>query len=56
VFPAALLAEATVIVLFFTTDIGYLWYNLIGCGLVMVLGLVLQAVLPGGGAALKQPA
>ncbi len=55
VFPAALLAEATVIVLFFTTDIGYLWYNLIGCGLVLVLGLVLQAVLPGRGAALKNP-
>ena len=56
VFPAALLAETTVIVLFFTTDIGYLWYNLIGCGLVLGLGLVLQSVLPGGGATLKQPA
>lgn len=56
VFLAALLAETTVIVLFFTTDIGYLWYNLIGCGLVLGLGLVLQAVLPGRGAAPKQPA
>jgi SSS family transporter len=55
VFLAALLAEGTVIALFFTTDIGYLWYNLIGCGLVLVLGLVLQAALPGGGPVLKNP-
>jgi Na+/proline symporter len=47
VFVAALLAETTVIVLYFTTDIGYLWYNLIGCGMVLGLGMVLQAVLPG---------
>ena len=55
VFLGAVMAEGTVIVLFFTTDIGYLWYNLIGCALVMVLGSVLQAVLPGGGGALKNP-
>jgi hypothetical protein len=56
VFLAALLAEGTVIALFFTTDIGYLWYNLIGCGLVLVLGTVLQETLPGGGPVLKNPA
>jgi hypothetical protein len=48
------MAEGTVIVLFCTTDIGYLWYNLIGCALVLVLSLVLQAVLPGAGG-LKNP-
>jgi SSS family transporter len=48
VFLAGLLAEGLVITLYLTTDIGYLWYNLIGCGLVLALGTVLQAVLPGG--------
>lgn len=47
VFLAGLAAEATVIVLFATTGIGYLWYNLIGCALVLALSAVLQAVLPG---------
>jgi hypothetical protein len=45
-----------VITLFFTTDIGYLWYNLIGCGLVLVFGMVLQATFPGRGPVLKNPA
>ncbi len=49
VFLAALAAEASVIALYFTTDIGYLWYNLIGCGAVLALGPLLQAILPGGG-------
>jgi Na+/proline symporter len=47
VFTAALLAESTVIALYLATDIGYLWYNLIGCGLVLGLGSLLQSVLPG---------
>ena len=46
-FVAALIAEATVITLFLSTDIGYLWYNLIGCALVLALGAVLQVLLPG---------
>ncbi len=37
VFVAALLAEATVLICFYATDIGFLWYNIIGC--VVVLGL-----------------
>jgi len=48
VFLAGLLAEGTVITLYLTTQIGYLWYNLIGCGLVLALGTLLQTVLPGG--------
>ena len=47
-FVAALIAEGTVITLFLSTDIGYLWYNLIGCALVLALGAVLEALLPGG--------
>ncbi|HKQ98609.1 MAG TPA: sodium:solute symporter [Candidatus Polarisedimenticolia bacterium] len=50
VFLAALLAEATVLTLYFTTDIGYLWYNLIGCALVLGLGALLAAVVPGAAA------
>jgi Na+/proline symporter len=44
VFAAALCAEATVLLLYLTTGIGYLWYNLIGCGLVLLLGLLFQAL------------
>jgi Na+/proline symporter len=47
VFLAALAAETTVLALYVTTDIGYLWYNLIGCGMVLALGIVLQGILPG---------
>jgi Na+/proline symporter len=47
VFVAALLAEGTVIGLYCTSGIGYLWYNLIGCALVLAVSAVLQAVLPG---------
>jgi Na+/proline symporter len=46
VFAAALAAEATVIALYFTTDIGYLWYNLVGCALVLGLSGALQPLLP----------
>ena len=44
VFAAAIVAETTVIALYLTTSIGYLWYNLIGCGLVLLLGLLFQAL------------
>ncbi|WP_164018911.1 sodium:solute symporter [Pyxidicoccus trucidator] len=46
VFIAAVISQATVIGLFLMSDIGYLWFNVIGCTLVVVLGLVFQAVLP----------
>jgi Na+/proline symporter len=46
VFIAAVISQATVIALFLRSDIGYLWYNVIGCALVVVLSLVIQAVLP----------
>jgi Na+/proline symporter len=44
VFAAAVCAETTVLALYHTTTIGYLWYNLIGCGLVLLLGLLFQAL------------
>ena len=45
VFFAALAAQALVIVMFLSLNIGYLWYNLIGCGACIALSLLLQAVL-----------
>ena len=46
VFIAALIAEAIVLAVFKFTDIGFLWYNLIGCGGVVVFAIILQAILP----------
>lgn len=42
VLVAALLAEATVIALFFGSDLGFLWYNVIGCSIVVVLSIGLE--------------
>jgi hypothetical protein len=52
VFCAAILAQACVIGLFFygkahpEHEIGYLWFNLIGCAACVLFSLLLQAVLP----------
>ena len=45
VFFAALIAQALVFLLFFTTGIGYLWYNAIGCAAVLLLAPVLQRLI-----------
>ncbi len=42
VFAAALVSQSLVLVLFRVTDIGYLWYNLIGCAVVCALSAALQ--------------
>jgi hypothetical protein len=42
VFYAALIAEATVIILFMTDAMAFLWLNLLGCSLVMGLSLLMQ--------------
>ncbi len=55
VFLAGLLAEATVLTLYLTTNIGYLWYNLIGCVLVLGLGALFTAVIPGAGVSATIP-
>ncbi|MGE5212293.1 MAG: sodium:solute symporter [Nitrospirota bacterium] len=44
VFFAALLAQTLVFVLFATTNIGYLWYNLIGCAAVLIVAPILQTL------------
>ena len=46
VFVAALLAEAAVIACFKLTAIGFLWYNLIGCALVLAFALALGVFWP----------
>jgi uncharacterized sodium:solute symporter family permease YidK len=45
VFFAALLAQTLVFVLFATTNIGYLWYNFIGCAAVLIAAPVLQQTI-----------
>ncbi len=44
IFIAAVISQSLVIFLFMTTPIGYLWYNVIGCTLVIVMGLIIQKV------------
>ncbi len=55
VFIAALLAESVVIYIHYLNangeasgilEMGYLWYNIVGCILVVVFGFLLQVVLP----------
>ena len=45
VFWAAIGAQAAVFLLFWQTDIGYLWFNIIGCGLVMLAAAVGQLAM-----------
>jgi hypothetical protein len=45
VFFAALIAQTLVFILFATTNIGYLWYNFIGCAAVLILAPILQQSL-----------
>ncbi|TGE25447.1 sodium:solute symporter [Hymenobacter aquaticus] len=46
VFRAAIAAQLLIFLLFFTTDIAYLWYNIIGCALVMGISLLSQKLHP----------
>ena len=45
VFWAAVLAELIVLYCHFYTDIAFLWFNVIGCACVILLGFILQAVV-----------
>ncbi len=42
VFVAAFIAELLVLVLYYFTDIGYLWFNFIGCATVLLAGYLIQ--------------
>jgi SSS family solute:Na+ symporter len=48
VFVGALVAEAAVIACFRLTHISFLWYNLVGCAVVMLVALALSAWMPRG--------
>jgi SSS family transporter len=39
-----LVAQALVVILYFTSDLGFLWFNVIGCITVMAIAVALQAV------------
>jgi SSS family transporter len=40
----ALVAQTTVATLFFTSNLGFLWFNVIGCGLVVGVSLIAELV------------
>jgi Na+/proline symporter len=42
VFFAGVIAQTIVLILFFTSSIGYLWYNFIGCSAVLFFAWILQ--------------
>jgi solute:Na+ symporter, SSS family len=44
VFVAALLSEAIVIAVWLGTSVGFLWFNVVGCGAVVALAFALDAV------------
>jgi hypothetical protein len=41
----AAVAQAAVVGLFVWSDLGFLWFNVIGCGLVVAVSLVVQVGL-----------
>ncbi len=41
---AALIAQAVVIALFLGSSLGFLWYNVVGCAIVVAVSVVLEAV------------
>ena len=45
VFWGALATQVLVIALYFSLNISYLWYNLLGCAACVLLSLLIQAVL-----------
>lgn len=45
VFIAAVISQVLVIVLFYSLNISYLWYNLIGCVVCMLLSAIVQEIM-----------
>lgn len=45
VFWAAVISQTIVLILFKTTDIAYLWYNVIGCGGVIIISMLLNLLV-----------
>jgi Na+/proline symporter len=55
-FVAALVAELTVLACFFFTKIPYLWFNVIGCALLVILANILDPIWPGRRTGSPEPA
>jgi hypothetical protein len=47
VFVALVIGQLGVILTFALTSIGFLWYNVIGCGALVIVSLLVQALTPG---------
>jgi Na+/proline symporter len=45
-FWAAIISQTIIFCLYYSLSISYLWYNLIGCGLCVILSLILEGILP----------
>jgi Na+/proline symporter len=43
----ALVAQTAILILFFASDIGFLWYNVIGCALVVCVSSAIEWLRPG---------
>ena len=54
-FIATLTAQVCVVTLWLTSSVGFLWYNVAGCALVMTLALLLQSLLKSPGASGSLP-
>jgi solute:Na+ symporter, SSS family len=42
---AAMLAEAIVLAFFFASDLGFLWFNVVGAAAVVLIALILQPLI-----------
>ena len=42
----AIVAQTLIVILFFASDLGFLWYNVIGCGALVLVSLLVQALAP----------
>lgn len=42
IFISALIAESIVLIMFFITDVGFLWFNAIGCAIVVILATLMS--------------
>ena len=52
----AIVAETLIVVLFLSSSLGFLWFNVIGCATVVAVSAVLQAMLPARAAPAPAPA
>lgn len=55
-FYGVVIGEAVVLALFKFTNIAYLWYNVIGCIVVVILGVLISALFDDGDVASPRPA